>query len=218
VHTAWSELGAVLGRSYRVMARRSAFADAFRRIEGRLPFTVREIHPDNGGEFLNHHLLRFWQERFAGAHISRSRVAHKNDNPFVEGANRHVVRRWVGHERLDSAAQARALNGFYDRLWLYQNFFQPVMRLQGKTRDPQSGRLRRTWDTARTPFERLLDTEALEPQARERLMRLYDRTDPLALREQLLKDLEALFALPGAQPGRTEDIFTTLELPLTIDL
>jgi hypothetical protein len=212
VHTAWSELGAALGRSYRVMA------DAFRRIERRLPFAVREIHPDNGGEFLNHHLLRFWQERFADARISRSHVGHKNDNPFVEGANRHVVRRWMGHERLDSAAQARALNRFYDRLWLYQNFFQPVMRLQTKTRDPQSGRLRRTWDAARTPFERLLDTEALAPQARVCLTRLYDRTDPLALREELLRDLEALFALPGAQPGRTEDIFTTLELPLSIDL
>jgi hypothetical protein len=47
VFTGWSERRAVLGRSYLVLE------DNFRVILARLPFPVQEIHPDNGGEFIN---------------------------------------------------------------------------------------------------------------------------------------------------------------------
>lgn len=47
VTTGWSERVATLGRSYRVVK------DGFKRILTRLPFPVKEIHPDNGSEFLN---------------------------------------------------------------------------------------------------------------------------------------------------------------------
>jgi hypothetical protein len=53
VATGWTEQVATLGRSYLAME------DAFRRILARLPFPVLEIYPDNGSEFLNHHLVRF---------------------------------------------------------------------------------------------------------------------------------------------------------------
>lgn len=84
--TGWSEHRAVLGRSYLVME------DAFRRILGRLPFPVLEIHPDNGSEFFNHHLLRFWKDTVQGLQLSRSRPYHKNDNRFVEQKNSTLVR------------------------------------------------------------------------------------------------------------------------------
>src|SRR5215211_2960648 len=54
VATGWSERVAVLGRSYRHMAA------GFWRVLQRLPVAVREFHPDNGPEFLNDHLVRFW--------------------------------------------------------------------------------------------------------------------------------------------------------------
>lgn len=40
--------------------------------------------------------------------------------------------------------------------------------------------------------------------------RPYEQTDPLALLQTLEAELQALFKLPGAQPGRTEDVFSTL--------
>ena len=123
VATGWSERVAVLGRSYTVMEH------AFRRILSRLPFPVHELHPDNGSEFFNHHMLRFWQERVKGVHLSRSRPYHKNDNRFVEQKNDTLVRAYLGHRRLDTVAQTLALNRLYDRMWLYYNLFQPVMRL-----------------------------------------------------------------------------------------
>ena len=77
VATGWSERRAVLGRSYLVMK------DAFLCFLARLPFPVCQIHPDNGGEFLNHHMLHFWGEIVQGVTLSRSRPYHKNDNPRV---------------------------------------------------------------------------------------------------------------------------------------
>lgn len=56
VATGWSEVVAVYGRSYRVMA------DGLDYLLSRLPFAVQEIHPDNGAEFFNQHLLRYWKE------------------------------------------------------------------------------------------------------------------------------------------------------------
>ena len=107
--------------------------DAFQYILERVPFAVLEIHPDNGSEFLNHHLLHFWKETVKGVHLSRSRPYHKNDNPFVEQRNGHPIRTYLGYDRLDTVAQTHAVNRLYDKLWLYLNFFQPVMRVAEKT-------------------------------------------------------------------------------------
>ncbi len=110
VATGWSERRAVLGRSYLVME------DAFRYILPHLPFPVREIHPDNGSEFFNHHLLRFWRELVRGVTLSRSRPYQKNDNRFVEQKNFTLVRAYLGNERLDTVAQTLAVNRLYDSL------------------------------------------------------------------------------------------------------
>lgn len=212
VATGWSEMAALLGRSYRAME------DGLVRCDLRLPFPVREIHPDNGSEFFNAHMLRFYGERYTAAHISRSRPWHKNDNRFVEHRNGALIRRWLGHDRLDSAAQARMLNQIYDRLWLYHNFFQPVMRLQSKEVDPETHRVRRQWDAPRTPFERLVASGCVAEALVAMLSRLYARTDPFALRQQLEDDILALFALPGACPGQSEDLLATLDVPLAIPI
>ena len=81
VATGWTEQVATLGRSSLVME------DGFRRILARLPFPVLEIHPDNGSEFLNAHLVRFWKDTVKDVTLSRSRPFHKNDNRFVEQKN-----------------------------------------------------------------------------------------------------------------------------------
>ena len=39
---------------------------AFKQVIERLPFPVKELHPDNGTEFFNYHLVRFWKERVIG--------------------------------------------------------------------------------------------------------------------------------------------------------
>jgi hypothetical protein len=207
VATGWSERVAVLGRSYLVMQH------AFRTILRRLPFEVREIHPDNGNEFFNQHMLRFWGQLAPRMELSRSRPYHKNDNRFVEQKNATLVRAYLGYDRLDSVEQTLAINRLYERMWIYYNLFQPVMHLEEKEVVRQVGqltRVRRRHDDARTPFDRLRATDCLLPEHRAALETLRDRTNPRLLRQQIYDALEAIFSLPGAAPGVVQDVRQTL--------
>lgn len=213
VATGWSERVAVLGRSYVVMA------DAFRRVVERLPFPVREIHPDNGSEFLNHHLIRFFRQTIKGLELSRSRPYQKNDNRFVEQKNETLVRAYLGHDRLDTVSQTLALNHLYELMGRYYNLFQPVMRLAEKsliTLPDQSTRLKRKHDLAQTPFDRLCATKAIAPHQQLQLEQWRQQTNPRQLRREIYQALETLFALPAAVPGVTEDVYETLATPLTL--
>jgi hypothetical protein len=213
VATGWSERVAVLGRSYRVMKA------AFECILVRLPFAVLEIHPDNGSEFFNHHLLRFWREAIHGVDLSRSRPNNKNDNRKVEQKNSTQVRAYFGYERFDTVAQTIVLNLIYDKMWLYYNLFQPVMHLTEKIVVPVEGRTARVirhYDQAPTPFDRLCATNAISDENRQRLQALRDQTNPRQLRQEIYNLLDYLFTLPCAVPGATEDIYETLAIPLTL--
>lgn len=207
VATGWSERRAVLGRSLLVME------DAFLVFLARLPFPVVEIHPDNGSEFFNHHMLRFWGDRVQGVTLSRSRPYHKNDNPRVEQKNSTLVRAYLGYDRLDTVEQTLAVNRLYDKMWVYYNLFQPVMHLVEKevTRD-ESGttRVRRRHDRARTPFERVCETDAILPSHREQLEALRDSINPRQLHQQIYDDLGDIFSLPCAEPGSIQNVHLTL--------
>lgn len=207
VPTGWSELVAILGCSYRVIE------DAFIYICDRVPFTIREVHPDNDSALLNHQSKRFWGEKTPDVFISRSRPGHKNDNRIVEEKNSSLVRRYLGHERLDSVAQTLAVNQLYEKLWIYYNLFTPVMHLQEKsyiTTPDGASRVKRRFDVAQTPFERLCATGAISPERREALETLIRQTNPRRLREEIYALIDYIFTLPGATPGVTEDIFLTL--------
>jgi hypothetical protein len=213
VNTGWSERVAVLGRSFRVMRA------GFQRCLERLPFPVLEIHPDNGSEFFNHHLLRFFRDTVQGVELSRSRPYRKNDNRNVEQKNSTLVRAYLGYDRLDTVEQTRVLNLLYDKMWLYYNFFQPVMRLTEKTVIPvegRSARINRRYDQAQTPFDRLCNTSAISDEDRQRLQALPDQTNPRQLRREIYQLLDYLFTLPCATPGITEDVYQTLEMPIPL--
>jgi hypothetical protein len=207
VATGWSERRAILGRGYVVMS------DAFRSILARLPFPVREIHPDNGSEFLNGHMLSFWGKLVQGVTISRSRPYHKNDNPRVEQKNSTLVRAYLGYERLDTVDQVLAVNRLYDKMWTYYNLFQPVMHLVGKDiirEEGQPTRVKRRHDIARTPFDRLCETDAILPAHRERLQAFRESINPRRLRQEIDADIKHIFTLPRAQLDSTQNVYLTL--------
>lgn len=212
VATGWSERVAVLGRSSLVMEA------AFRRILARLPFPIVELHPDNGSEFLNYHLLQFFKDAVKGVRISRSRPWQKNDNRFVEQKNESLVRAYLGFERLDSVAQARAANQLYDHMWLYYNFFQPVLHISTKTmvvNEGQRPHLKRRYDTAATPFDRLCAAQVLGLQDQQTLAQLRQQTNPRRLHRQVHTLLDAVLALPAADsPQDVHDTLTALAQPM----
>jgi hypothetical protein len=185
VATGWSERVAVLGRGQRAMEA------GFRHILARLPFVVQELHPDNGSEFFNHHLVRFWKEKVVGVQLSRSRPYQKNDNRMVEQKNDTLVRQYLGYGRLDTPEQLEAVNTLYERMWVYYNLFQPVLHLQAK--ELIGDKVKRKWDAARSPYERLLASAVLSQEQQERLERLYLQTNPLALRQEIYQRLAVLW-------------------------
>jgi hypothetical protein len=188
VATGWSERAAVRGRG------QAAMEGGFRRILARLPFRLRHLHPDNGGEFFNDHLVRFFGEGVTGLTLSRSRPYRKNDNRFVEQKNDTLVRAYLGDQRLDTSAQCDALNALYTQMGIYCNLFQPVLHLVGK--EVIDGKLKRTWDEARTPYQRLVTTAALTPTVAAGLAGLHTATNPRQLRQQIYDALARLWERP----------------------
>src|SRR3989440_3133758 len=193
VATGWSERVAVMGRGQRAMQA------GFERLLSRLPFAVVELHPDNGSEFFNAHLVRFWKEKVSGVHLSRSRPYQKNDNRHVEQKNDTLVRQYFGELRLDTAEQIAAGNALYERMWLYYNLFQPVMHLSEKI--VEGDKVRRKWDEAQTPYQRLLASGVLSQEQQERLHALYEQTNPLQLREEISTGLTVLWDAALVQTG-----------------
>ncbi len=188
IATGWSERAAVLGRSYQAMR------TAFEHILARLPFRIVELHPDNGSEFLNAHLVRFFGEAVKGVRLSRSRPYHKNDNRFVEQKNYSLVRAYLGYGRLDTPAQAAALDQLYEQLWVYYNLFPPVLHLTDK--EVVDGKLKRKWDAATSPYQRLLATTVLTEAEQARLAALYELTNPRQLRREINDRLGRLWEEP----------------------
>jgi hypothetical protein len=185
VATGWSERVAVMGRGQRAMEA------GFKHILGRVPFPLVELHPDNGAEFFNAHLVRFWKESVVGVHLSRSRPYQKNDNRFVEQKNDTLVRQYFGDLRFDRCEEIEAMNALYEQMWVYHNLFQPVMHLIGKT--VVDDKVRRKWDQAQTPFERLKATGKLSAERQQQLQTLYEQTNPWQLREEIYQQLAQLW-------------------------
>jgi hypothetical protein len=178
VFSGWTETRAIQNKA------QVWVAEALEVIRQRLPFPLQGIDSDNGSEFINHHLMKYC--RTHELTFTRSRSNRKNDNCFVEQKNYTVVRRAVGYSRYETAEQQRLLNALYDQLRLYLNYFQPVMKLVEKTRD--GSKVRKKYDVAQTPYERLLAADKVSKQDKAKLRAEYDRLNPA----QLKRDIERL--------------------------
>jgi len=207
VTTGWSERYAILGRSGMVVQ------DALRVLCHRLPFPILEVHTDNGSEFLNAHMLRFWSTIDPHIQLSRNRPWRKNDSRFVEQKNFTLVRAYLGYRRFDTVAQAWAINFLYERAGLYYNLFLPVMRLKEKVWVHPQGQpphIKRRYDEARTPFQRLCDTGVLSEEQIAAISQLRRALNPRRLRQEILELIQLILALPNAAPGDVQDVFLTL--------
>lgn len=188
--TGWTEAAAFLGKAqHRVMA-------ALRAIEGRLPFKLLGLDPDNGSEFINWQLFRYCLARQIA--FTRGRPGRGNDNAHIEEKNWTHVRKVVGYGRLETPAEAAALNALYaGPLRLYMNCFQPVMKLKAKTR--LAGRLKRTYDTPRTPFQRVINSSWVPAATKATLLRQYETLNPVALKREIEHQLKLLWQLTERQ-------------------
>ncbi|MCA1601718.1 MAG: transposase family protein [Acidobacteria bacterium] len=151
------------------------------KIRAKIPFPLLGIDSDNGSEFINESLKGYCDEQRIS--FTRSRPYRKNDSCFVEQKNYSVVRRAVGYQRCDTDEQLRLLNQLYEPLELYTNFFQPSMKLQSKER--HGARVKKTYDQARTPYQRLLDSSFLKDETKQQLRERYRLLNPAQLKRQI---------------------------------
>jgi hypothetical protein len=175
-----------------------------------LPFPLLDC--DNGSEFINYQLWRYCTEH--GITFTRTRPYRKNDNCYVEQKNYSVVRRAVGYQRFDTSAEGLLLNRLYDTLRLYTNFFQPTMKLISKER--LGSRVKKLYDSPRTPCQRVLDSPHVAESDKDRLRRQYQRLNPAALKREIRKLQKQLFAYaknkPRLAPPRRKSYHQNLEI------
>jgi hypothetical protein len=164
---------------------------AVHKIRQRLPFSLLGLDSDNGSEFINQHLYNYCQREKIT--FTRSRSYKKNDSCHVEQKNGNVVRRLVGYDRYTSRAAYQCLERLYDGVRLYMNFFQPTMKLHSKTR--QGARVHKVYETARTPYQRLLQSGVLSEAKRAEMAAIYHGLNPVTLLKQINSNLEQLWRL-----------------------
>jgi hypothetical protein len=195
IHTTWTESRAVLGRGEQAVQR------ALNEIAGVLPFPLRGVDSDNGSEFINWHLQN-WCER-QQIQLTRGRPYKKDDNAHIEQKNWTHVRKLLAWDRYDTHAAVEAMNDLYGnelRLWL--NLFLPSVKLVKKVR--VGSKVRRVYDAARTPFERVRACPQADGERRARLEELRNRLDPFQLGRVIERKLERIYRLANRRQSPNE--------------
>jgi hypothetical protein len=184
VASGWTELQALWGMH------QEKVGAGLQLMRGRLPFLLRELHTDNGGEFINYALRDWCLKR--GVSLTRGRGYKKNDQAYVEQRNWLAVRRKVGYDRYSSKAALSGLERLYSLTRLQLNFLRPVRKLIGKER--HGSRVRKVYDAPRTPYQRLLDSGALDDATARRLAEQFLAINPAELQRRIELALRDLWA------------------------
>lgn len=164
-------------------------------LEQCLPFPLLGLDSDNGGEFLNYHVLAWLQKRPRPVFMTRSRPYKKDDNAHIEQKNWTHVRQWFGYERHDNYEVLERLNAlargpFHQML----NFFHASLKLERKERTP-AGKIRRVYKQAQTPLQRVLDSPDIPEKTKSRLRAEKAALNAFALKGEVDRQLREIAAL-----------------------
>jgi transposase InsO family protein len=186
VYSGWTESRALLGRG------QAGVVQALEEIAQALPFRLLGIDTDNGSEFLNWHVGRWCARRHI--QFTRGRPYKKDDNAHIEQKNWTHVRKLMGWERYDTAEAVEAMNDLYrHELRLWMNAFQPSVKLVRKVR--VGARLRRVYDAARTPLQRVESSGEGEAEVLAQLQAQQASQDPFELSRRIEEKLAAIYEL-----------------------
>ena len=186
--TTWVELRAIWGRG------QAGTLAALQDIEASLPFCLLGLDSDNGGEFLNYHVLKWLQQRPRPVFMTRSRPYKKDDNAHVEQKNWTHVRQCFGYERHDNPEVVEPINalakGAYGQLL---NYFHASLKLDHQER--QAGKVQRVYGPAQTPLARVLASAEVSEATKQRLRQHKATLNPFALKETVDRSLKQIWAI-----------------------
>jgi hypothetical protein len=189
--TTWVELRAMWGRG------QAGTLAALQDMEASLPFSLLGLDSDNGGEFLNHHVLKWLQKRPQPVFMTRSRPYKKDDNAHVEQKNWTHVRQCFGYERHDNPELVEPMNvlvkGAYGQLL---NYFHASLKLERKER--KGGKVQRIYGAAQTPLARVLASAQVSHATKQRLLQEKARLNPFALKQAVTRSLKTISAMRRA--------------------
>lgn len=188
IHSGWTECRATWNNGARgVIAQ-------IKNIERELPFLLMGFDCDNGSEFLNQHLLRYFSAHKPKVRFTRSRPYRKNDNAHVEQKNWSFVRQLLGYDRLDDPQLVRSINSLYANEWsLYQNHFCPTFKLLKKVKI--GSKYKKTYEHPQTPFQRLIDSPHIAPDKKNQLRTCHNSLNPFILKSKIESKLKDIFKM-----------------------
>lgn len=193
IGSGWWEGQAIMGKAQEPTLK------SLDKIRKRTPFKWLEIHPDNDSPFINDHFLRDTSEK-ESIRFSRSRPGRKNDNCFVEQKNWTHIKKVLGYLRYDTTEELKIINDLYENeLRLYKNFFQPVMKLKEKVRE--GGKVHRRYDTPKTPYRRVMESDQIPEERKEELKKLYLSLNPAQLKREIEAKLDRLWEVYQRKKG-----------------
>ena len=172
---------------YRIQWNKGMMAtkESLETIKKSLPFLLLHLHPDCGTEFLNEMVMTWCDEE--NIEVSRSRSYHKNDNGYIEQRNGHIVRRWLGYDRIGCRELLPKINRLYELVCLYHNHFI-AQRLCVRTKILPNGKHRKVYEKkALTPCARLLANPKVGEEIKEHLRKERETLNPKTLHDKLIK-------------------------------
>ncbi|MDI3313009.1 MAG: transposase family protein [Mycobacterium sp.] len=151
-------------------------------LQERFPFPMVIFDSDCGGEFINHDVAKWLQDRDVTQ--TRSRPYQKNDQAHVESKNNHVVRKHAFYWRYDTPAELELLNELWALVSLRLNFFTPTKKAVGYT-TTANGRRKRIYDKPATPWQRLQASGVLDAQQLSEVAARIEGINPADLTRQI---------------------------------
>ena len=186
IATGWTEQRAVWGKG------ETGVLEQIKNVEQLLPFPLRGFDCDNGGEFINYHLIRHFGSKVNPVQFTRSRSYRKDDNAHVEQKNWTHVRQWFGYYRLENQKIVPLMNNLYTAEWrLFHNFFCPSVKLIEKKR--VASKTIKRYDVPKTPYQRVLESSEVSSAGKQALKEQFDNLNPFRLRKAMEKKLQEIF-------------------------
>ena len=163
-------------------------------IETALPFPLRGFDCDNGSEFLNHHLVRYFSGHPDQPSFTRSRPYRKNDNAHVEQKNWSQVRHLFGYDRFENPRLVGLMNDLYANEWSQlQNHFCPTLKLKEKSR--KGSRYVKHYHPPMTPYQRVMHSDSVPEMIRRRLEEQHRILNPFDLKRRIEAKLKYIFSM-----------------------
>jgi hypothetical protein len=195
IYSGWTENGATWNKGAH------GVFEQLKLIEEKLPFPILGFDSDNGSEFLNHHLVKYFQNRVKPVQFSRSRPYHSGDNAHVEQKNWTHVRQLLGYYRLEDKRLVALINDLYqNEASLLHNYFYPSMKLQDKMRI--QSKIKKKYDPPKTPHQRLLASEHVTDLQKEKLNLTFASLNPFELKKRMEQKLKRIFGYVDLQLRR----------------